>query len=359
MCNAFVPCNEGAQFTLKRIVFSVYRVFKVFYFSFVYASQAKYNTEMRRHKKVISKLVKNRLLLPTLSKNAKSRLSTEEMNAIETPISKKQRSPLQSKQLNQISGGHKQTQAAKLFAQIHESKRTSCTNDVFETEEQLNSITSGSGYSSFAGSFIESKDIGSISSIELLNKVEMIENKLDDMAKQQEKCLLLLAQANAKLDSLSTIADGKRTIQEHDQLQALVLTPVKCLADLENYEEQCKNEVFIKNVIRSTEQIHGKNRFNNKGITVCLQIIDHFVDQKFLRRCSWTGISKSFDDNQNLLPKIAFSKYERYINLFYEVVRNADEDFTKDECNRFFKQCLRNSKQRLEDKNQRQPAARK
>ncbi|XP_065094694.1 uncharacterized protein LOC135715287 [Ochlerotatus camptorhynchus] len=182
-----------------------------------------------------------------------------------------------------------------------------------------------------------------------------MENKMDDMGRQQEKCLLLLAQANAKIDSLSSALEKKQTGEEPEKSLELTLTlnPVKSLEDLEASEELCKDDCYVEKVVRSMGQIHGTNRFKND------EMIDYFVDRRFFRHYSWTGISKTFDENQQLVRKIAFSKYDRYINLFYRVIRNANEDFTKNDCNKFLKQCLRNSKQRLDDtKMLRLPAAR-
>nr|XP_029715675.1 uncharacterized protein LOC115259286 [Aedes albopictus] len=195
------------------------------------------------------------------------------------------------------------------------------------------------------------------------NRQESIENKMNDILQNQQKCLLLLAQANAKLDSLGSDSGRKQVTgepQEPEKIFKIALNPVKTLAELEAVEERCKDEQFVDDVIRSIGTIHGRNRFKGNGGTVCHQIIDRFVDRRFFRYCSWTGISKTMDENQQLVRKIAFSKFEHYIDLFYTAVRNADEDFTKEQCHKFLKQCLRNSKQRLDEtRNLRMPAARK
>ncbi|KXJ75642.1 hypothetical protein RP20_CCG011334 [Aedes albopictus] len=193
---------------------------------------------------------------------------------------------------------------------------------------------------------------------DIMKKLESIENNVQEMGKHQAKCLILGAQANAKIDYLLSEKAKQPTVNVAAKPQESLLVPVNSLTDLENAEKRCEDDSYVESVIREMGQMHGKNRFKTRGGTVCLQIIDHFVDRSFFRQCSWTGISKTFDENQKLVEKIAFSKYEKFINLFYRVIRNADEDFTKEECNKFFKQCLRNSKQRVGEQMLRLPAAR-
>lgn len=192
--------------------------------------------------------------------------------------------------------------------------------------------------------------------IDIMNMLKTINDKIDNIGKRQEKCVILAAQANAKIDSLTQRSQQSQI--EPEKTAELKLIPVNSLVDLEAAEDLCKDEDYVENVIRQMGQIHGNNRFKSKGGTVCHQMIDYFVDRRFFCICSWTGISKTLDENQELVPKIAFSRYEKYINLFYKVIRNADDTFTKDECDKFLKLCMRNSKQRANELMLRQPASR-
>ncbi|XP_062560897.1 uncharacterized protein LOC134225116 [Armigeres subalbatus] len=240
------------------------------------------------------------------------------------------------------------------FASVEDSKSSNLEKKFKQEPTDVNSLVSST--TSLLSNNLSGE---SVTATEILNVLERIENKVDDMARQQEKCLLLVAQANAKVDALASTSIGKATVDEPRKLYQLKLTPVKSFADLEAVEEQCKDDEFVDEVLRSIGSIHGKNRFKGNGGTVGHQVIDYFVDRRFLRQCSWTGISKTFDENQHLVRKVSFSKYERYINLIYSVIRNADEDYTMEKCHKFLKQCLRNSKQRLDEtKMVRLPAAR-
>lgn len=193
---------------------------------------------------------------------------------------------------------------------------------------------------------------------EIMNMLKIINDKVDNIEKRQEKCLILTAQVNAKIDRLTSRSEQRQSSNASEKTADIKLIPVNSLADLEAAEEQCEDQNYVNNVIREMGKIHGNNRFKNKGGTVCHQMIDFFVDRRFFRLCSWTGISKTLDENNEVVPKIPFSRYEKYINLFYKVICNSDSTFTKDECHKFLKQCLRNSKQRANELLLRQPASR-
>nr|XP_019527428.2 uncharacterized protein LOC109399441 [Aedes albopictus] len=182
---------------------------------------------------------------------------------------------------------------------------------------------------------------------ELFERVQNLENQLN-------RCLIMLSQINAKLDEIGSRQRTEKVRENADDEDSVDIKknefePVKNLAELDAIEEKCKNDSFVANVVRSMGKIHGKHRFTGAGQTVCLQLIDYFIDRQFLRECSWTGVSKTKDPNGNLRPKIAFSKYSKFIDLFFQSVLNADELFTLESCHKFLKQCIRNSKQRVED----------
>lgn len=181
-----------------------------------------------------------------------------------------------------------------------------------------------------------------------------IENQLNQV-------MIMLSQANAKLDVIASHERGRRNSEDAEiEVNKFALNPARNVAELEALEQRCTDERFVENVIKSLAKIHGKHRFTGNGQTVCLQLIDYFVDRRFLRDVSWTGVSKSKDVNGHPQMKVAFSKYDGFINLFFQVVLHADEMFTLEACHKFLKQCIRNSKQRLEEiKRLRMPVGRK
>lgn len=177
----------------------------------------------------------------------------------------------------------------------------------------------------------------------LLEKVQNLENQVN-------RCFLMLSQINAKLDAIGTRSSAEK-VNDDDRINPNknVFEPVKTLAELDNVEQLCGDEKFVESVIRYMGKMHGKHRFTGAGQTVCLQLIDYFVDRRFMREVSWTGVSKTKDRDGKLKKKIAFSKYNKFIDLFFLSVLNADELFSLEACHKFLKQCIRNSKQRLED----------
>ncbi|XP_058827793.1 uncharacterized protein LOC131687715 [Topomyia yanbarensis] len=153
--------------------------------------------------------------------------------------------------------------------------------------------------------------------------------RVQNLATQLDRCLLMLSQVNAKLD---TIGSRNHLVEPNneDQIEVKqnVLQPVTNLAELEAVDEMCSDDRFVESVIKSMGKVH---------------------DRRFLRDVSWTGVSKTKDKHGKPKTKIAFSKYNKFIDVFFQTVLNADELFSLEACHKFLKQCIRNSKQRLED----------
>ncbi|XP_058827098.1 uncharacterized protein LOC131687073 [Topomyia yanbarensis] len=255
----------------------------------------------------------------------------------------------------------KDSDVAELFSAIKQTGYSKATGNSQKSTELSSQVSFSEDIidSSQADYICPVKPTGVVSSPEMIATVApescekcqslgKFEDKLHRMEKQLDQCVFLLSQANAKIDMLSS---RKQSEVDKDviELNNISVQPVKTLQDLEALEKKCKDESYIKSVILSMGNIHGKHRFTGQGWTVCLQVIDYFLDRKFMREVSWTGVSKTKSENGEAVTKIAFSKYEHFINLFYQVILHADEQFSLAACHNFFKQCIRNSKQRLED----------
>lgn len=184
---------------------------------------------------------------------------------------------------------------------------------------------------------------------------------LDSTESKLNKCLTLLAHANAKLDALGS-AGSAQCNQECQAIgiKKIPMQPVKNVREMELLEENSKKEDFVKSVMVSIGQLHGRQRYTGRGGTVCLQIMDYFFDREFLLHCSWTGSGRKSADQEQVLRKIPFYKFEGVIKLFHQTVLQSDPEFSMDECKSFLHRCLRNAKQRLEEVGgPRKPAARK
>lgn len=169
----------------------------------------------------------------------------------------------------------------------------------------------------------------------------------------------LVCQLTAKIDYLATRGSTFTTPKNSDiKLQESLFKPVNSEEELDLLEENCRNPEFVKRAVKSLGNIMGKNRFVGDGGTVCLEVIDHMFTRQFLTKCSMTGVSRGKVD-ENAAPKIVFQKYERSIDLFYQVVAYSDPNYPKNNVVNFVHRCLRNSKQRLEEKGERKASSRK
>jgi hypothetical protein len=77
-----------------------------------------------------------------------------------------------------------------------------------------------------------------------------------------------------------------------------------------------------------------------KGINIAYRLVDILFSRAFLTQCSWAGGSRGEGS------KICFKMYQHTIMFFFNVIHRLDNSFTLHECNEFFKNVLRYSKQR-------------
>lgn len=117
-------------------------------------------------------------------------------------------------------------------------------------------------------------------------------------------------------------------------------------------EENLKDEVFENNIINSMTYICGTDG-KSRGLNSCYKVIDLFVSREFIEKCSWTGnsyskVHKATQSNS----KNALKQFVRFRKCFLEIILRSDKEFSETQCDQFFKQVLRNSKQRSNSKRQ-------
>uniref|UniRef100_A0A1Q3FW77 DUF4806 domain-containing protein n=1 Tax=Culex tarsalis TaxID=7177 RepID=A0A1Q3FW77_CULTA len=127
---------------------------------------------------------------------------------------------------------------------------------------------------------------------------------------------------------------------------------VKSVEDLEALNTKSCDPDFVQATISHFSRLHGKGRYVGEGLTVCHQLINSFFDPTFLLSCSWTGAGRN-------VKKIPFQRYGNVIELFFRVVLNSDPLFSKVQTESFLHQCLRNAKQRVQNKGGKKPVSRK
>ena len=125
----------------------------------------------------------------------------------------------------------------------------------------------------------------------------------------------------------------------------IVLKPVKSLEDFIKLEERLKDSSYAARLIDSMVYICGDSG-KAKGIDSCYKLVDCFVDRQFLQNCSWTGNSRNTEST-----KVALKYFEKFRHCFLNIVLRSDKDFSEAELDKFFKNILRNSKQRSNVRN--------
>lgn len=186
-----------------------------------------------------------------------------------------------------------------------------------------------------------------------------IHDKLSAVQEANNSMKSLICQLNAKVDFIGSSSSSSTARDSGVKLKQAYFNPVRCEEDLKELEAKCRDEDFVKASVKTLGRINGKNKCVGEGGTVCLKIIDKLFTREFLTTCSWTGVSRSKNDGEICVPKIAFQKFDGVINLFYQIVAFSDPTYPLESVKNFLHYCLKNSKHRLELKGTKKSSARK
>lgn len=137
------------------------------------------------------------------------------------------------------------------------------------------------------------------------------------------------------------------------------LAPIKNLKELNEFEERLNDPKFNEDMQLKLGALCTKGV--GQGTTNSYSIVDFIFDRKFLKSCSWTGVSRVQKPTQNELAehvpeapeKLCFKSFSKIINFFFAIIRKTDETFTFPECQKFFKTILRNATVRCKEFHQR------
>lgn len=94
---------------------------------------------------------------------------------------------------------------------------------------------------------------------------------------------------------------------------------------------------FRDQFIESMSVIGGKSGSKN-GTKVAYLLLDKIFIRQFLTKISWTGCSRQKD-----VKKISFLKYKYCIESILKIINLADNRFTNEDLNSFFKRVLKNA----------------
>ncbi|XP_049886767.1 uncharacterized protein LOC126381311 [Pectinophora gossypiella] len=124
--------------------------------------------------------------------------------------------------------------------------------------------------------------------------------------------------------------------------ESAVIKPASSRQELEKLEDFLKNECNFSSTVSAMNFICGTSG-KSKGLDSCYKLIDYFFTRDLLLFCSWTGTSRQND-------KIPLKYYYNTRKCFLCLVRKADNDFSEQECDKFFKTIIKNAKQRMNPK---------
>lgn len=111
---------------------------------------------------------------------------------------------------------------------------------------------------------------------------------------------------------------------------------------LQKFEDDLKNP-DLKHEIRNKLNVVCSKGIG-KGYNNCFMLADTMFSRKFMTECSWLGGSRMES------PKVPFKSFVNTLNLFFEIIHDSDETFTKMECEIFLKRIIKHSKQRYVSK---------
>ncbi|RVE41229.1 hypothetical protein evm_014121 [Chilo suppressalis] len=127
------------------------------------------------------------------------------------------------------------------------------------------------------------------------------------------------------------------------------VAPINSIEEL-NKIEKVLSEKTAREQLKETYSIVCSG---GKGINCAYTLIDLMFTRDFLRKCSWSGSSRSNG------IKISLKCYKNVVSFFWEMIFFWDRTFTVQENEEFFKSVLKNSNKRKNDKLERSSTTQK
>lgn len=115
--------------------------------------------------------------------------------------------------------------------------------------------------------------------------------------------------------------------------------------DLNNFEKLLDNPEVEEEWKKKISVICGKGK--GRGVNNAYALVDSMFSRGFLLQCSWSGGSRTSEQ------KICFKSHTKIINFFFSIIHESDSSYTLLDCHKFFKNILKNSRQRNESKQER------
>lgn len=182
------------------------------------------------------------------------------------------------------------------------------------------------------------------------NQFEAINRNQESILQNQKTILQNQKIILTKLASLSLeLEEGLIKINKSSQPAVLVdnaaktsieiFTQVDSVASLTALEKALEDDRYSDSLLQKLSIIYGSNG-KRQGLNVAYRLLDDMFSRKLMTQCSWAGGSRG----ENV--KVAFKSYKNIIVFFFKIVQQADNHFTLEECEQFFKNILKNSTRR-------------
>lgn len=130
------------------------------------------------------------------------------------------------------------------------------------------------------------------------------------------------------------IENVQRNENEFEQITNLTM--------LQNFEDLLKSSDLRQEIRNKLNLVCSKGK--GKGYNNCFMLIDTMFSRKFMTECSWLGGSRMES------PKVRLKSFVNTLNLFFEVIHDSDETFTKMDSEIFLKKIVKYAKQRFVSK---------
>lgn len=177
--------------------------------------------------------------------------------------------------------------------------------------------------------------------------VEIVADNQKLLLDNQQRMLKKLAHLSKQFTQFT----GQPFVIENVQRNDNEFEQITNIGMLQNFEDMLKNSDVKQEMRNKLNIVCSKGK--GKGYNNCFMLIDTMFSRKFMTECSWLGGSRMES------PKVRFKSFVNTLNLFFEIIHDSDETFTKMECEIFLKRVLKNSKKRFVSKGLRTSTKRK
>lgn len=169
------------------------------------------------------------------------------------------------------------------------------------------------------------------------NKLDLIMTTLENVLENQHKIMKELSNFQVVFEMAMKKRNADNAVASSSQNSSKIspFQPIDCLEDLKEINEKLKDTEVFNEYVDRLSFICGRDT-KIKGIDHSYMLVDKFFTRKFFTLCSWAGGAKVPN------TKFPFKFYENVISLFFKLVRLADQRFTLEDCEDFFKSVIRN-----------------